>query len=98
LICRAINVSPTERGKEEMKMEMYVYLTRTAHGSPVWFASEEGDMRYVPLPDRGVHCPPPVRVLGPIEVGPSGYASVEEANEMGVLEVDLNDPGTWFEE
>ena len=74
-----------------MTVELRVFLTCTAHGKPVWRVGV--DERTAGLPDRDVSNPPPVRELGPYEVGPEGYATVEEAVAG---DVSLDEPETWF--
>jgi hypothetical protein len=74
---------------------VYVYLTCTAHGAPVWRASTASDPRFADLPDRSVHNPPPYRVIGPYRVGPDGYASAEEAVDNDPGTVNLDDATTW---
>lgn len=74
-----------------------MFLTCTAHGKPVWRAGRSPDLSATDLPDRCVAKPPPVRVLGPYEVGPGGYETVEEAvaNDPRFYGL-LDDPTTWF--
>lgn len=82
----------------QCNVDLYVYLTCTAHGKPIWRATAESETSRADLPDRGVRNPPPVRQLGPYLVGPSGYASVEDAvAEDPAIAVNLDDSDTWAE-
>jgi hypothetical protein len=48
--------------------------------------------------DRGVHNPPPRRVLGPYLIGPGGYKTVEDAVSVDPDFLgNLDDAKTWFD-
>ncbi len=72
--------------------EEYVYLTCTAHGTPLW-TTEGND-----LPNSGVWNSGPVRKLGPYLIGKEGYDDIEEAleNDPEFLG-SLDDPSSWFD-
>lgn len=75
--------------------QVYVYLTCTAHGKPVWIVCPES--KEPMLPDRNISNPPPVLKIGPYEIGPGGYESVEDAIASDHrFRGTLDDPSTWF--
>lgn len=76
---------------------VYVHLTHTAHGLPIYRISTEFNPAYANLPDRNVANPPPVRTLGPFVL--MHFDDLEEAAKDAVAtvtDVNLDDPGTWF--
>lgn len=86
--------NPTRRKRSS---EMWVFLTSTSGGKPIWRAASHDDPRQANLPDRHVYNPPPVRIIGPYLVGPDGYDTVEDGVDNGPDDVDLNRPETWSE-
>ncbi len=67
---------------------MYIYLTCTAHGKPVWTTNDAD------CPDRGVNNPPPVKVIGPFD------DTMDEENlkeSVCYYGVDLDNPSTWMD-
>jgi len=85
-----------------MSSEMYIYLSCTTMGEPIWRASYENDHRAVDgLPPYGVWKEPQVRRIGPWPIADSvedeGYPSIEEGI-LAFCEVDLEDPRTWFDQ
>ena len=73
-------------------MDMYLVLTRTAHGKPYYQWTKEPDTVRL---DLGLNEALPRKVVGPFLIGEDGYASTDEA--VLALDVDLNDPDTWFD-
>ena len=102
IIREALKIYWAQKEKKEERgwknMLIGVVLTCTAHGKPVWRIYDVN--RESPedvLIDRGVHNPPPYRVIGPYDVPSDDETVVKEAVTNDPTEsVDLDDPRTWF--
>lgn len=76
---------------------IYLYLTCTSHGKPIWRIHESPDCREANLPDRGVGNAPPVKRLGPFLVkGEEGVRNVLMFDPD--ININLEDASTWFED
>src|SRR5690606_22243438 len=102
IIREALKLRWAQKEKKEERrwknMLIGVVLTCTAHGKPIWRVYDvdrEGPEDV--LIDRGVHNPPPYRVIGPYAVPSDDETVVKEAVANDPHEsVDLDDPRTWF--
>lgn len=56
--------------------DVYLYLNETAHGKRFWRVHGDSDMGKLLPPDRTI------RVLGPAKVGPAGYETLEDTQEI----------------
>jgi hypothetical protein len=93
------NQAAHEREARGLSSFVYVHLTCTSGGQPVWRSSEEEDPRRADLPDRDVRVPPPIRTLGPYLVGVGGYDSVEHAVDCDPgFDGSLGQDASWFED
>jgi len=76
--------------EEETEEEIYIFLTCTSHGKPIWMTHWNSDYREINLPDQSVRNPPPIRILQTSE----DMEIFTENNH--VVDIDLDDHSTWF--